>query len=198
MGTFGPKTYTTARGPVEIMHAEPGDAERVLAYAADLFETSPYTLTSRGEFKMTVEEEREFLRTHREAERSVFLIATEPGRAEVLAGLVITGGSKRKISHHGVLGMGIHSLWRGVGLGRAIMSASIEWARGVAGLEIITLGVYAANEPAMRLYRSMGFVEHGRMPRCLKHEDGTEWEHVDMHLRLREGGPVGGPGPGVG
>ncbi len=186
MGTFGPKIIATARGPVEITHAEPDDAERVLEYAADLFAASPYTLTSRGEFTMTTEQEREFLRTHREGERSIFLIATVPARPEVLAGLVITGGAKRKIAHHGVLGMGVRGGWRGVGVGRAILSAAIDWARGVPGLEIITLAVYAANEPAMRLYRSMGFVEHGRMPRCLKHEDGTEWENVDMHLRLRE------------
>ena len=54
------------------------------------------------------------------------------------------------------------------GLGRNLLLAALEQASSWHGVEQVTLTVTANNEPAVRLYRSLGFIEIGRMPRALR------------------------------
>jgi len=72
---------------------------------------------------------------------------------------------------------------RGRGVGRAVCQAAIDAARGWDGVEQIYLGVAVPNEPAVALYRSMGFVEYGREPRAIKLPDRYVDEFL-MVLRL--------------
>jgi len=53
--------------------------------------------------------------------------------------------------------LGVVAAARGVGLGRALLRASVAWQEG-AGAPSVTLGVDGENEGAIRLYRSEGFV----------------------------------------
>ena len=57
------------------------------------------------------------------------------------------------------------SMWtspesRRTGVGRALVSAVLDWARG-ASATTVALGVTQGNVPAQRLYESMGFRETG-------------------------------------
>lgn len=52
---------------------------------------------------------------------------------------------------------------RGRGVGRALLDAGLEWARR-QGAEVVHLEVDERNDPALRLYRSVGFREWGRRP----------------------------------
>jgi L-amino acid N-acyltransferase YncA len=52
---------------------------------------------------------------------------------------------------------------RGKGVGRALLAALIELARG-QGKKVIVGAVDSENEASLILHRSMGFVETGRMP----------------------------------
>lgn len=51
----------------------------------------------------------------------------------------------------------------GRGVGRALTAALIADARA-AGIEVLTLDARADNVRALRLYRSLGFTEYGRLP----------------------------------
>jgi ribosomal protein S18 acetylase RimI-like enzyme len=67
----------------------------------------------------------------------------------------------REVSQHvGVLGMGILAAWRGRGLGRRLIEATLVAAAG--RFEQVDLDVYGQNANAIALYRSVGFVEQGR------------------------------------
>ena len=88
---------------------------------------------------------------------------------------------------------------RGLGLGRLVVSGLVERARA-AGLETLTLGVRGNNHGTIDLYRSLGFVEWGRLPNVI--EVGPDrYDDVRMYLsfsrspevRLR-GSLPGGPG----
>ncbi len=52
---------------------------------------------------------------------------------------------------------------RGRGIGRALLEAGIDWARG-QGAHTIHLEVDSGNDRAIGLYRSLGFEEWGRRP----------------------------------
>ena len=67
-------------------------------------------------------------------------------------------------SHLGDLGMGVLAEFRGQGIGKQLLQATIDKVRE-SGLEKIELSVYSSNEPAIALYRSLGFVEEGRKRR---------------------------------
>jgi RimJ/RimL family protein N-acetyltransferase len=62
--------------------------------------------------------------------------------------------------HVGILGMGNLKEFRGQGLGRRLILATLERARGI-GIERVELTVYASNKRAIRLYKSAGFVREG-------------------------------------
>jgi putative acetyltransferase len=64
--------------------------------------------------------------------------------------------------HVASLGMTVAPDWRRKGVGSALMSEVIRWARSV-GVEKLALSVYPDNEAARALYRSFGFQEEGRL-----------------------------------
>jgi putative acetyltransferase len=64
--------------------------------------------------------------------------------------------------HVASLGMAVDPDWRGRGVGSALMTEVIRWAREM-GVEKLALSVYPHNEAALALYRKFGFKEEGRL-----------------------------------
>jgi putative acetyltransferase len=89
-------------------------------------------------------------------------------------------------AHCGTLGMGILPEYRGAGLGRALLAASLAKAWAI-GLTRIELEVRSDNLSAIRLYERLGFRKE-----CLKRNamrfDGVYYDAFQMSL-LRDGTP---------
>jgi ribosomal protein S18 acetylase RimI-like enzyme len=98
-----------------------------------------------------------------------------------VAGLRIREGEKEQ--HKGLLwGMYVRPDARKAGLGRQLVEAVIDHAR--AHVEVIQLSVISDNQPARRLYGSLGFVEYGLERDSLK-QNGRYYEEILMALDLR-------------
>ncbi|HEY3079781.1 MAG TPA: GNAT family N-acetyltransferase [Chloroflexota bacterium] len=67
-----------------------------------------------------------------------------------------------------IWGMYVAPEHRGRGIGRELITQTIERARPWPGLAQIHLAVTAVNEPARRLYRSVGFEVYGVEPCALR------------------------------
>ena len=80
-----------------------------------------------------------------------------------------------EMSHVGVLGIAILKDARGVGLGTVLMESLIQLAREMS-LRIVMLDTFATNTMAQRLYKKVGFLEVGRIPKAI-HRDGR---YIDM------------------
>jgi ribosomal protein S18 acetylase RimI-like enzyme len=82
------------------------------------------------------------------------------------------------LRHSAVLGMGVVAAYRGQGIGRRMLAATLElaWARGIRRAELI---VRSDNTPALALYRRFGFVEEGtcRNYVCV---DGVDYDALLM------------------
>jgi RimJ/RimL family protein N-acetyltransferase len=87
-------------------------------------------------------------------------------------------------AHAGVLGMGLLPPFRGQGLGRRLVEASLQAAK-LAGFSRVELTVHADNPRAIALYERVGFVREGikRHAMCIDGRFGdvimmalTEWE----------------------
>jgi len=77
--------------------------------------------------------------------------------------------SGQKMRHKGMIwGMYVAPEARGLGLGRRLLTAVVERARGMAGVEQVYLAVTEGNSAARALYRSSGFVVYGVEPHALK------------------------------
>src|SRR5688572_32375883 len=69
--------------------------------------------------------------------------------------------AKRRLAHKAWLwGVYVHPDWRGRGVARAIVTRALEDAAALPGIRKVLLGVNAANQPAVALYESLGFVQY--------------------------------------
>ena len=166
------------------------DAPLVLDCAREVFQTSQYTLTCADEFTLTLDEEAAFIASLESHPRQIMLVAyDEPAAGEApdqFTGILVLkqNTSRRKLRHSVDLGMSVRSTHRGRAVGSALLGRAVERARAHPDLRQTTLAVYAANAPGLALYRRLGFVEHGRLPDGLIHDDGRCWEQVLMHLMV--------------
>ena len=100
-----------------------------------------------------------------------------------MAGFAAQESSKR--AHKALLwGMYVRAAARNTGLGKRLVTAVLDHARG--RVEMVQLTVVSENEAARRLYRAMGFVEYGYEKRALK-QDGRYYDDVLMVNFLDEG-----------
>jgi len=81
-------------------------------------------------------------------------------------------------AHTGRLGMGIIPAYRGQGVGRRLIDATLRAARDV-GIERVELSVHADNSRAIALYEKVGFVREG-LARKSFHIDGRYKDAIHM------------------
>jgi RimJ/RimL family protein N-acetyltransferase len=94
-------------------------------------------------------------------------VAIESGTVVGWCDINLDGSPVR--AHVGSLGMGLVASHRGRGLGRRLLTHTLERARD-RGLERVELSVLHDNKAARALYERVGFIEEGRRIRDWKHE----------------------------
>ena len=97
----------------------------------------------------------------------------------------IVGQIRIELLRYGVaeLGMMVADEWRGRGVGSALLSASIDWAR-TKGAHKVALQMWPHNERALALYEKFGFEVEGRLRRHYPRRNGEIWDAVVMGLLL--------------
>ena len=81
------------------------------------------------------------------------------------------------------IGMLVAPDMRGLGIGKALLQAGIDWARS-HGAHKMTLQVWPHNQAARELYAKFGFIEEGYLTRQWKRRNGEIWDAVVMGLLL--------------
>jgi RimJ/RimL family protein N-acetyltransferase len=84
-------------------------------------------------------------------------------------------------SHVAELGLMVAANARRRGIGTALMEEAAKWARG-SGITKLELTVFPHNEPAIALYRKLGFREEGLLRRRYFIQD----RYVDAMLMARD------------
>ena len=90
------------------------------------------------------------------------------------------------MAHVGAVGTFLLPGWRGRGAGRALFSATRQFAEG-AGYRKLVIQVRASNQAAQRFYGRLGFTECGRL-RAQVLVDGQMDDEVVMEFFFRSGG----------
>jgi RimJ/RimL family protein N-acetyltransferase len=86
---------------------------------------------------------------------------------DVVGHLAITREEHPATDHVATLGLGVAPPFRRRGVGAALLSEALAWARRV-GVHKVILTVFPDNLSAIRLYRRFGFVDEGRFVRHAK------------------------------
>jgi putative acetyltransferase len=83
------------------------------------------------------------------------------------------------------LTLAVHPGRQGQGIGRAVLTNLIAWAKAAPAVEKIELNVRSSNAPAQELYRKLGFTEVGRWRRRVKVAPGQYLDDVAMELFVK-------------
>ena len=181
MSQIKPKEYKLKTGETVIIRtAVPDDAEAVLEHARLILAKDMYNVTTLEEFEMTAEQEREWIQAHYDKPAHIALVSEIN---ESLVGFLgFENGSRKRLAHQGTLHMSVRAQFRGKGIGKALLQSLIDWAEENPAIDKVALSVFAANRPAINLYKKMGFLEEGRRLRAIKIKDG---QYVDDILMYR-------------
>lgn len=92
----------------------------------------------------------------------------------------------KKLRHKGTIwGMYVSPEFRGMGIARQLMLASIMYAQELPDLEYLKLTVVTLHKSAYKLYKSLGFEKYGEEPAALK-IDGKKADEALMQLKLHQ------------
>jgi ribosomal protein S18 acetylase RimI-like enzyme len=149
---------------VSIRNARPQDAP-LLAAAERTIAVVPGRLASRPD-EIVDDAVRKMIVCLNDDDRGAYLVAEQAGT--VVGHAYLEPLSLAVTSHVVRLLIAVHEGREHQGIGRALMNALLGWARSNPRVEKIELQVRSTNEPAVELYRSLGFVEEGRKTRRLK------------------------------
>ena len=99
---------------------------------------------------------------------------------EQLAGVSDIVMKDKAEKHVGIFGITIAKSFRNEGIGTLLMKRIIEEAKQhLKELKILTLTCFADNKIAIKLYKKMGFVEYGKLPKGLIRK-GKFTDHIYM------------------
>ena len=149
-----------------IRRLEEPDIESLLPLRREALLSDPFAFSSSPETDVGLAPQ--FLRkAMRNTAAQAMLGAFED---DSLVGMVgVYRQDKQKEAHKaGVWGMYVRPAHRGQGLGRALLSAAIEFASSLDGVTHLHLSVSETAPAALRLYESMGFVTWGTEPAALQ------------------------------
>jgi GNAT superfamily N-acetyltransferase len=165
-----------------IRAARPDDAEQLISLKRSLFAEGRYFVSELDEYEAisAYESERISRRQHRRGDREVVAIREQ----RVVGWLRFSAGSLRRRSHRGTMEMGVAAAWRGHGIGGRLLDGLLTWARENE-IEKINAEVLSWNTPALQLYRSRGFLEHGRLVDDIKLGPGVYLDVVLVTRSLR-------------
>lgn len=191
MASIAPRHITTTNAlNVWIRSADPADAPGLLGFEHDQMATDPHRIREGREGFRDEDGWRQKIADDLADPSFLFLVASDA----LAAGGHIVGRANfrldqpwRKTRHHGTLGIAVHSLHRGTGIGSAMLSAILDWAAAHPELEKVCLSVFATNVGARRLYHRLGFRTEGRLARHFKMPDGRVIDDVQMAIFVKPG-----------
>jgi RimJ/RimL family protein N-acetyltransferase len=185
-----PRTHQLRDGQVlTIREATVADARAILDYIEEVSGESDFLSFGPGEFALSVAEEEQLLRRHRDADNQLYLVATigdgltrALGRA-IVSALVFTAGRRPRVRHSGEFGLSVRRRYWGLGIGSLMLDTLIDWANSTQIITVINLRVRTDHRRAIRLYERMGFVRQATIPRAIL-LDGQYYGHHWMSLEL--------------
>lgn len=166
---------------LDLRPAVPDDAAEVIEFLSAVGGESDNLLFGAGEFKMSLEDEQKYIASAAASETSALFIGRVGG--DVVCFGSVNAPTRPRIAHQADVSLVVKKKYWGNGIGKALMQAMIDFAKGNSTTEILHLGVRRGNDSAYALYRRMGFEEIGVYKNFFKIGD-TYYDEILMNLYL--------------
>ena len=161
-----------------IRRAKKGDQDRYAEVSKMCYLETRFLSRCAEDEMFTGDSLLEFIEEVENSDKEALLVA-------VCDGIIVGSGditaclNRVKMKHKCDLNISILKDFWGLGIGKALMSVLIDFARS-AGYEQINLNVAGDNTRAIGLYRALGFQETGRELHAMKHAEGDYSDFVFM------------------
>jgi RimJ/RimL family protein N-acetyltransferase len=186
------KVLTTKGGPMSesilkngktltVRPAVSEDAAGILAYLKVAGSESGNLTFGQEGLPLTLEQETEHLAKLAGLPTSALLIAVMDG--EIVGSLSLAAPVRERLKHNADLGISVRQSCWNQGVGSALMTDAIAFAKATGVLKILHLSVRTDNVHAIRLYKKFGFREIGLYERYLRVED-VYYDTLLMNLFL--------------
>lgn len=136
------------------------DAEKMVEYLNIVGGESDNLLFGKGEFRLSVEKEAEYIKTINSDENTLMLLGLIDNNIASVA--QISSSNRKRIAHNAEISISVKRQYWGTGIGSAVMRELIGFAKEHDTIKNVTLGVKASNLNAIKLYEKFGFTKVGR------------------------------------
>lgn len=165
-----------------VRRAEHKDALGLIDYLNTIGGESDNLTFGANEFKLTEQQEIDFIDNKNNDEDSLMLVGLVDG--EIVCSADVSAKHGNRMKHITLLGVSVRKPYWRLGIGRAVMNELIEFAKQHERIEIIHLGVRAENTGAISLYEQLGFKRAGVYKNYFKIED-KYYDEILMELHLK-------------
>jgi ribosomal protein S18 acetylase RimI-like enzyme len=167
-----------------IRYAENTDAVDMTRYINELSKEKTF-ITFQGE-KISLKGEKKYLEDFIEktnVHKAIKLLVINEGKIIGISDIFM---GERTARHIGTFGITISKNFRGEGIGRLLMKLILKEAEeNIPTLKILSLGVFANNPIAIKMYEEFGFTEYSRFPNGLLLDSGFE-DELMMFKNIRQ------------
>ena len=174
--------YPLKDGSIVILReANPSDAKTILQFIHQVAAESDFLSFGVDEFKMTEDEEVDFLRKCHEANNQIYILATL--QDQIIGTLHFATGHRARVHHSGEFGIVIKKAYWGLGIGGILLDALIDWAKQTGFVRKINLKVRSNNHRGIALYKRKDFIHEGTLTNEIR-IDGQFYDLYTMGLNL--------------
>lgn len=167
---------------IKIRKLSPSDLKRAkefLNFADSLIEEEAMVLLCE---KKTLKDEKEWLRSklkNIKNKKEVVLVAQDKNK---IVGISHVELKRERQSHVGEFGISIRKEYRGIGLGKKLMTEILKLAKRELKPKFIRLSVYPQNKIAQNLYKKFGFKKVAKIPKQIQYKGKL----VDEVIMIKE------------
>ena len=184
---YAPKEFTLKNGlKVVVRSPEKEDALDLIKQIISVAGSTDFLLSAPSDFQSyldDIKKEEDFIEWSK-TDSGYWLIVC--ANNQIVANCSLRFNKHEKDKHRGTIGIAIIKDYQSMGIGSLLFDEMIKIAKQTPGIEQIELDVVDNNEKGLRLYKSKGFVETGKIPHQLKLKDGTYLNGLTMVLFLNK------------
>jgi len=176
------QVYDIEIGKLIIESARIEEAKEIIIFVKAVDNETDYLMRETGEFNISIEEEKEFIRDKEKSYNSIFLTAKVNGK--IVGTIGFSGNSLKRYRHKGQFGIAILKDYWNYGIGSKMLSVMLDWA-DKNEFKKITLEVDDINEKAIKLYQKFGFEIEGKLKND-KYLGNGEYRNSLIMARLKD------------
>lgn len=142
-----------------IRKAKIEDGEKMIDYLQSIGGESDNLLFGKGEFNLSLEQEKKFIENTNLAPNTIMIIGIVNN--EIISVAQVSGQFRKRIEHNAEIALSVRKSHWHQGVGSHMMASLINFSKGTNTIKNLSLGVKASNTNAIKLYEKFGFQKVG-------------------------------------